>query len=61
MKVTFLKTDICHMPHINSKIHVQKRDYRSFATLLAKSGIGWNDTVKMIDVEDEMCGKHKLR
>ncbi|KAL8461532.1 hypothetical protein ACS0TY_032860 [Phlomoides rotata] len=46
-------TDIVATPHINSKIHVWKREYGVLSDLLSKSGIGWNSTTSMIEVEDE--------
>ncbi|KAL8492913.1 hypothetical protein ACS0TY_024200 [Phlomoides rotata] len=46
-------TDIVTNPHINSKIHVWKKEYSTLSDLLSKSGIGWNSTTPMIDVEDE--------
>ncbi|KAL8496916.1 hypothetical protein ACS0TY_020556 [Phlomoides rotata] len=46
-------TDIVVNPHINSKIHVWKKEYGALSDLLSKSGIGWNSTTSMIEVEDE--------
>ncbi|KAL8540173.1 hypothetical protein ACS0TY_001665 [Phlomoides rotata] len=46
-------TDIVATPHINSKIHVWKKEYGALSDLLSKSGIGWNSTTSMIEVEDE--------
>ncbi|KAL8474928.1 hypothetical protein ACS0TY_031372 [Phlomoides rotata] len=46
-------TDIVANPHINSKIHVWKKDYGVLSDLLSKSGIGWNSTNSMIEIEDE--------
>ncbi|KAL8484143.1 hypothetical protein ACS0TY_026732 [Phlomoides rotata] len=46
-------TDIVATPHINSKMHVWKREYGALSDLLSKSGIGWNSTTSMIEVEDE--------
>ncbi|KAL8487974.1 hypothetical protein ACS0TY_023845 [Phlomoides rotata] len=46
-------TDIVANPHINSKIHVGKKDYGALSDLLSKSGIGWNSTNSMIEIEDE--------
>ncbi|KAL8554756.1 hypothetical protein ACS0TY_002812 [Phlomoides rotata] len=40
-------------PHINSKIYVWKKEYGALSDLLSKSGIGWNSTTSMIEVEDE--------
>ncbi|KAL8487697.1 hypothetical protein ACS0TY_024139 [Phlomoides rotata] len=46
-------TDILATPHINSKIHVWKKEYGALSDLLSKSGIGWNSTTSMIEIEDE--------
>ncbi|KAL8493330.1 hypothetical protein ACS0TY_024519 [Phlomoides rotata] len=46
-------TDIVALPHINSKIHVWKKEYDALSDLLSKSGIDWNSTTYMIEVEDE--------
>ncbi|KAL8556985.1 hypothetical protein ACS0TY_004454 [Phlomoides rotata] len=46
-------TDIVANPHINSKIHVWKKEYGVLSDLLSKSGIGWNSTTSMIEVSDE--------
>ncbi|KAL8499204.1 hypothetical protein ACS0TY_022251 [Phlomoides rotata] len=46
-------TDLVATPHINSKIHVWKKEYGALFDLLSKSGIGWNSTTSMIEVEDE--------
>ncbi|KAL8491651.1 hypothetical protein ACS0TY_023299 [Phlomoides rotata] len=46
-------TDIVATPHINSKIHVWKKEYGTLSDMLSKSGIGWNSTTSMIEVEDE--------
>ncbi|KAL8461845.1 hypothetical protein ACS0TY_033075 [Phlomoides rotata] len=46
-------TDLVEKPHISSKIHVWKKEYRSLSDLLSKSGIGWNSTTQTIDVMDE--------
>ncbi|KAL8533459.1 hypothetical protein ACS0TY_009737 [Phlomoides rotata] len=46
-------TDLVANPHINSKIHVWKKEYGSLSDLLSKSGIGWNSMTQTIDVIDE--------
>ncbi|KAL8486572.1 hypothetical protein ACS0TY_023306 [Phlomoides rotata] len=46
-------TDIVANPHINSKIHVWKKEYSALSDLLSRSGIGWNSTTSMIEVDDE--------
>ncbi|KAL8549630.1 hypothetical protein ACS0TY_008467 [Phlomoides rotata] len=53
MRKTLPCTDIVANPHINSKIHVWKKEYSVLTDLMSKSGIGWNSTTYMIDVEDE--------
>ncbi|KAL8476505.1 hypothetical protein ACS0TY_028979 [Phlomoides rotata] len=53
MNRKFPGTDIVATPHINSKIHVWKKEYGTLSDLLSKSEIGWNSTTFMIDVEDE--------
>ncbi|XP_073153602.1 uncharacterized protein [Henckelia pumila] len=53
MKNAFPDTDIRGMPHIVSKIHMWKKHYSNLASMLAKSGIGWNDTDHMIDATNE--------
>ncbi|KAL8463401.1 hypothetical protein ACS0TY_034164 [Phlomoides rotata] len=40
MKRLLPGTDICATPHINSKIHVWKKEYGTLSDLLSKSGIG---------------------
>ncbi|KAL0404389.1 UNVERIFIED_CONTAM: hypothetical protein Sradi_2079700 [Sesamum radiatum] len=56
----FPNTDIRAGPHINSKIHVWKKYYRTLSGMMSKSGIGWDDsrcmvTVDSEDVWDEYC------
>ncbi|KAL0361905.1 UNVERIFIED_CONTAM: hypothetical protein Sradi_3875000 [Sesamum radiatum] len=45
-----LKSD----PHISSKIHVWKKTYACISDMLAKSGFGWNESMQMIAVSDEV-------
>ncbi|XP_075499720.1 uncharacterized protein LOC142538240 [Primulina tabacum] len=52
MRKSFPETDIRGIPRINSKVHVWKKNHGSLVTMLTRSGIGWNDTDKMIDVKD---------
>lgn len=54
MKKVFPDTDLRGNPHINSKVHVWKRTYGMLVTILRKSGIGWNETEKKIDVSNEV-------
>ncbi|KAL8514686.1 hypothetical protein ACS0TY_013685 [Phlomoides rotata] len=53
MRKLLVRTDIVANPHINSKIHVWKKEYGALSDLLSKSGIGWNSTTNTIDVLDE--------
>ncbi|KAK6150734.1 hypothetical protein DH2020_015666 [Rehmannia glutinosa] len=46
-------TDLKGIPHINSKIHVWKKDYGSLVTMLSRRGIGWNVTTNMIEARDD--------
>ncbi|KAL0401490.1 UNVERIFIED_CONTAM: hypothetical protein Slati_4178900 [Sesamum latifolium] len=53
-------TDIRAEPHINSKIHVWKKNYGILVAMMGKSDFGWDDTKCMItvdnqDVWDEYC------
>ncbi|XP_073133600.1 uncharacterized protein [Henckelia pumila] len=49
----FPGTDLRGCPYINSKIHVWKKTHGTLATMLSRSGIGWNETQKMIESSDE--------
>ncbi|PIN22637.1 hypothetical protein CDL12_04655 [Handroanthus impetiginosus] len=53
MANTFLSTDLHAIPHINSKIHVWKKNYSSIFTTLSRGSIGWNESTKMIEVTDD--------
>ncbi|KAL8476598.1 hypothetical protein ACS0TY_029046 [Phlomoides rotata] len=53
MKKLLTGTDLVANPHINSKIHVWKKEYGALSDLLSKSGIGWNDFTHAIDVTNE--------
>ncbi|GER39740.1 B3 domain-containing protein Os12g0592300 [Striga asiatica] len=46
-------TDLKGLPHINSKIHVWKKDYSSLLFMLSRTGMGWNDSTKMVEASDE--------
>ncbi|KAK6117374.1 hypothetical protein DH2020_048892 [Rehmannia glutinosa] len=46
-------TNLKGISHINSKIHVWKKDYGSLVTMLSRSGIGWNVTTNMIEAPDD--------
>ncbi|KAK6164017.1 hypothetical protein DH2020_000881 [Rehmannia glutinosa] len=51
-------TDLRGIPHINSKIHVWKKDYGSLVSMLSRSGIWWNDNTKMIEAHDEAWAEY---
>ncbi|KAL8534768.1 hypothetical protein ACS0TY_010701 [Phlomoides rotata] len=53
MRKLLPSTDISATPHINSKIHVWKKEYGLLTDLLSKSGIGWNSTTYTLDINDE--------
>ncbi|KAL8477540.1 hypothetical protein ACS0TY_029724 [Phlomoides rotata] len=53
MKKLLPSTDISATPHINSKIHVWKKEYGALSDLLTKSGIGWNSSTCMLYIIDE--------
>ncbi|KAL8496386.1 hypothetical protein ACS0TY_020192 [Phlomoides rotata] len=53
MRAQLPGTDILANPHINSKIHVWKKDYGSLFDVLSKSGIGWNCSTHTLDILDE--------
>ncbi|KAL8502886.1 hypothetical protein ACS0TY_021852 [Phlomoides rotata] len=53
MRKIIPSTDIVANPHINSKIHVWKKEYGALSDLLSKSGIGWNSTTLMLEVKNE--------
>ncbi|KAL0416419.1 UNVERIFIED_CONTAM: hypothetical protein Slati_3473800 [Sesamum latifolium] len=46
-------TDIKAEPHINSKIHVWKKNYGSLVAMMGKSGFGWDDARCMITVDNQ--------
>ncbi|KAG8371202.1 hypothetical protein BUALT_Bualt13G0062700 [Buddleja alternifolia] len=49
----FLGTDLHADPHINSRIHVWKKNYVNLSSMLRFSGIGFNHTTNMIETHDE--------
>ncbi|KAL8525278.1 hypothetical protein ACS0TY_014781 [Phlomoides rotata] len=53
MKKLLPGTDFVANPHINSKIHVWKKNYSALSDLLYKSGMCWNDSTHTIDVLNE--------
>ncbi|KAL8489747.1 hypothetical protein ACS0TY_025584 [Phlomoides rotata] len=53
MRAKLPNTDIVANPHINSKIHVWKKEYGAVSDLLSKSGIGWDSSTCSLDIMDE--------
>ncbi|XP_073136851.1 uncharacterized protein [Henckelia pumila] len=49
----FSGSNIRANPHIVSKIHVWKKTHGSLMSMLSRSGIGWNDTDKVIEASNE--------
>lgn len=58
MVKAFPHTDLKGDPHINSKIHVWKKQYGSLSTMLSRSGFGWNETACMIDCADDVWNEY---
>ncbi|KAG8371301.1 hypothetical protein BUALT_Bualt13G0073500 [Buddleja alternifolia] len=50
---TFPGTNLRAQSHINSKIHTWKKQYGSLFMMMDKSGVGWNETTRMIETTDE--------
>lgn len=49
----FPGTDLKGDPHIQSKIHVWKKNYSCLNTMLSRSGFGWNCSTNTLDVRDD--------
>ncbi|KAL0381268.1 UNVERIFIED_CONTAM: hypothetical protein Sangu_0191100 [Sesamum angustifolium] len=45
-------SDIRTEPHINSNIHVWKKQYSTLASMMRQSGFGWDKTQNIITVDD---------
>ncbi|KAL8533637.1 hypothetical protein ACS0TY_009876 [Phlomoides rotata] len=58
MRKLLPKTDIVATPHINSKIHVWKKEYAVLSDLLSKSRIGWNSSTNTLVIVDEAGDPH---
>ncbi|XP_012832657.1 PREDICTED: uncharacterized protein At2g29880-like [Erythranthe guttata] len=61
MAQSFPGTDLKADPHINSKIHVWKKQYRSLSTMMSRSGFGWNDSSNTIDVFDDQVWQEYIK
>ncbi|KAG8379691.1 hypothetical protein BUALT_Bualt07G0115300 [Buddleja alternifolia] len=53
MIAAFPSTDLRAEPHINSRIHVWRKNYSSISSMLKRSGFGWNSTSKTITVSSD--------
>ncbi|KAG8364435.1 hypothetical protein BUALT_Bualt19G0128500 [Buddleja alternifolia] len=49
----FPSTDLRVESHINSRIHVWRKNYSSISSVLKRSGFGWNSTSKTITVSND--------
>ncbi|KAG8379102.1 hypothetical protein BUALT_Bualt07G0053200 [Buddleja alternifolia] len=61
MKQTFLRTTLGAEPHINSRIHVWRKNYGSLSTMRSRSGFSWNITTNMITVESEFVWTNYIK
>ncbi|KAK4383716.1 hypothetical protein Sango_2749900 [Sesamum angolense] len=61
LKRAFPQCDLKAEPHINSKLHVWKRQYSTLCSMMAKSGLGWDDSRNMISVEDDSAWDEFLK
>ncbi|KAL0342703.1 UNVERIFIED_CONTAM: hypothetical protein Scaly_1932900 [Sesamum calycinum] len=52
MQRSFPHSNIKAEPHITSKLHVWKKQYSTFVTMMSKSRLGWDDSRCMVTVED---------
>ncbi|KAL0458409.1 UNVERIFIED_CONTAM: hypothetical protein Slati_0468100 [Sesamum latifolium] len=53
MKRAFPQCHIKAEPHINSKLHVWKKQYSTLCSMMAKSSLGWDDSRNMVTVEED--------
>ncbi|KAG8364693.1 hypothetical protein BUALT_Bualt18G0025000 [Buddleja alternifolia] len=53
MIAAFSSTDLRAEPHINSRIHVWRKNYSSISSMLKRSSFGWNSTSKTITVSSD--------
>ncbi|KAL8493835.1 hypothetical protein ACS0TY_024850 [Phlomoides rotata] len=58
LSTKFPGTDLKGEPHINSKIHVWKKQYACLKLMLGNSGIGLNSTTYRIDALPEVWDAH---
>lgn len=53
MVKAFPGTDIRALPHINSKLHVWKKNHKMLTSMLAQRGIDWNGEEYTIQAQDD--------
>ncbi|KAL0332531.1 UNVERIFIED_CONTAM: hypothetical protein Scaly_2154600 [Sesamum calycinum] len=53
--------DLKAEPHLNSKLHVWKRQYSTLCSMMAKSGLGWDDSRNMVTVDDDSAWDEFLK
>ncbi|KAK4381054.1 hypothetical protein Sango_3004700 [Sesamum angolense] len=53
--------DLKAEPHINSKLHVWKRQYSTLCSMMAKSGLRWDDNRNMVTVDDDSAWDEFLK
>ncbi|KAL0381383.1 UNVERIFIED_CONTAM: hypothetical protein Sangu_0202600 [Sesamum angustifolium] len=61
MKRAFPQCDLKAEPHINSKLHVWKRQYSTLCSMMAKSDLGWDDSRNMVTVDDDSAWDEFLK
>ncbi|KAH6793828.1 hypothetical protein C2S52_004305 [Perilla frutescens var. hirtella] len=54
-------TDLKAEPHINSKIHVWRKNYASLSTMVSRSGFGWNDSTHTIEVDNDQIWENYVK
>ncbi|KAL0286449.1 UNVERIFIED_CONTAM: hypothetical protein Sangu_2731900 [Sesamum angustifolium] len=57
----FPNSDIKAEQHINSKIHVRKKQYATLVSKISKSSFVWDNAKSMITVERTVFGTNTLR
>ncbi|KAH6801342.1 hypothetical protein C2S52_001806 [Perilla frutescens var. hirtella] len=54
-------TDLKAEPHINSKIHVWRKNYASLSTMVSRSGFDWNDSTHTIEVDNDQIWENYVK
>lgn len=61
LKVSFPETDLCAYPRIESNVKLWKRHYYAMLGMLQTSGFRWNDTDKIILVDNDQVWENYLK